>query len=41
MSGVKRSKDIIDEMLDPGDDPLGWCLAAVVVAAIGLCVLIA
>ena len=41
MFGVKRSKDIIDEILDPGDDPLGWCLAAVVIVVIGLCVFLA
>ncbi len=36
MSGVKRKKDIIDEILDPGDNQLGLWLAIAVIVAIGL-----
>ena len=36
MCCVKGRKDIIDEMLDTGDNPLGWCLAIVAVVVIGL-----
>lgn len=36
MSGVKHKKDIIDEILDSGDNPLGWWLAIAVIVAIGL-----
>lgn len=36
MFGVKHKKDIIDEIIDPGDNPLGWCLAIAVVVVIGL-----
>lgn len=38
MDRVKDSKDIIDEILDPGGSRLGWCLAIVVVIVIGLAV---
>ena len=38
MPGVKDEKSIIDEILDPGDSPLGWGLAIVVAVVIGLVV---
>lgn len=39
MGRVEDSKDIIDEILDPGDNPLGWWLAIGTVVVIGLVVL--
>jgi len=41
MSGVKSEKDIIDEILNPGDSLPGWCLAVVAVVVIGLAVIFA
>ena len=40
MQGVDGKKSIIDEITDPGDNPLGWGLAIVVVVVIGLFVLL-
>ncbi len=41
MGRMKDNKNIIDEILDSGDDPLGWCLAICFVIVIGLVVLFA
>jgi hypothetical protein len=41
MGRVKDDKNIIDEIVDPGDSPLGWWLAICVVVVIGLVVLFA
>jgi hypothetical protein len=40
MQGMDDKKSIIDEIMDPGDSPLGWCLAIVAVVVIGLFVLL-
>lgn len=41
MFGVKRNKDLFDDLFGIDDNPLGWGLAVVAVVVIGLCVFLA